>query len=361
MAKPLRSNDPNPAPVQFSHFGVLDDGQRSKGAAMTSVAINITLAAAFVILGMVVKNNPVMARKVAALTLPPEPPKVEPPKPKPPPPPPKLPPTPKIKVEPPKIKMPEPKIQPPPEIKPVVVPQPKPVVLAPPAPKKVDPPPAPKLVNLGQPKAAAIANNDAHPSAVRMGYAEIKALNGPAVAARVNLGGGLAGMPSSNTGSGPHAASVSLGNGAPSGTNLNGRDRAPAKVAGLGTGVPGGTGTGRNGPVAVQIAPPTAAAPPARSMEASRSMASAPVVTYKPQPVYTDEARQMHLEGNVQVKIRVLTNGSTQFLGITHGLGHGLDQAAEQVVKAMRFKPALDSSGRPIDWTGDVLVRFQLS
>jgi TonB family protein len=299
-----------------------------------------------------------MARKVAALTLPPEPPKQPPPPPKPPPPPPKpLPPTPKI--EPPKIKMPEPN-KPPPEIKPVIMPTPKPVVITPPAPKAVVPPPAPKIVNLGQPHAAAIANNDAHPSAVRMGNPEIRALNGPAVATPVNLGGGIHGMNASNTGSGPHAASVNLGNGSPNGTNLNGHDRAVTPVKGFGNGVPGGTGTGRNGPVAVQIAGPSQAPPPQRQ-EVAHTMASKPTLVFKPTPVYPAEARAAHIEGNVQVRIRVTPAGTTEFISITHGLGHGLDESARQVVQGMRWKPAMDATGHPVDWVGDVIVVFELS
>jgi TonB family protein len=362
MAKPLRSDDPNPRNVQFSHFGVLDTGPRSKGAAIFSISLNVAIAAAIIILGYAVKNNPVLKAKIDTMYLPPKPPP-EPPKPKvPPPPPPKpLPKPPEIKIQPPKIKIPEP-VKLPPEIKPVVVPTPKPVVLTPPAPKKVDPPPAPKVVNLAAKAApAAIANNDAHPSAVRLGNPEIKALNSAAVATPVNLGGGMRGMPPGNTGSGPHSVSVNVGNGAPSGTNLNGKDRAPAKIAGLSTGVPGGTGTGRSGPVAVQIAPPAAAVPPPALGAVVHRQGSAPVVTYKPAPVYTEEAKAQHIEGAVQIRIKVTAAGQVIFLGITKGLGHGLDQSAQTVVNGMKFKPATDETGHPIDWTGDVLVRFQLS
>ena len=78
MPKPLRSDDPNPQPVQFAHFGVLNDGKRSKGAAVTAIIINCSIAALIVILGMVIKTNPIVAKKLAELTLPPEPPKAAP-------------------------------------------------------------------------------------------------------------------------------------------------------------------------------------------------------------------------------------------------------------------------------------------
>ena len=73
------------------------------------------------------------------------------------------------------------------------------------------------------------------------------------------------------------------------------------------------------------------------------------------------EAKAAHLEGTVQVKIRVLADGSTQVLGISSSLGHGLDESAMQVARGMKFQPALDSAGNPIPWEGVVSVNFQLA
>jgi TonB family protein len=360
MPKPLRSDDPNPQPVQFRHFGVLNDGTRSKGATVSAIVINCTIAALVLILGMIVKTNPIVAKKLTELTLPPEPPAVKP-VPKPPPPPPpkvKMPPPPKI--EPPKIKVPE--IVKVPEIKAVVTPPtPKPMI-EPPAPKKVTPPPAPVKVNLGQAMAASVPNHDANPTAVRLGQSTnpLKPLTGPAVSP-INMGAaGMPGMDKGNTGNGPRAVSVNMGSGAPNG-KMGGRDNAPRAVAGLGTGVTGGTGHAPAGPVAVAITPQIQQVQQARPQVQQQTMASAPKVTYKPTPVYTEEAKAMHLEGNVSLRIRVTASGAVQVLGVVHGLGHGLDQSAIQATEATRFKPALDNSGHAIDWEGVVLVNFQMS
>jgi periplasmic protein TonB len=360
MPKPLRSDDPNPQPVQFAHFGVLNDGTRSKGATVTAIIVNCTIAALILILGMVVKSNPIMAKKLTELTLPPEP-KVQPaPKPPPPPPPPKIKMPPPPKIETPKIKMPEPiKV---PDIKPVVAPPtPKPMI-EPPAAKKVTPPPAPVKVNLGTAMAASVPNHDANPTAVRLGSATnpMKPLTGPAVSP-VNMGAaGMPGMDKGNTGNGPRAVSVNMGSGAPNG-KMGGTANAPRAIAGLGTGVTGGTGRGPAGPVAVAIQPQMQQVQAVRPQVQQSSLASAPKVTYKPTPVYTEEAKAMHLEGNVSLRIRVAANGSVQVLGVVHGLGHGLDQSAIQATEATRFKPALDTEGRAIDWEGVVLVNFQMS
>ena len=364
MPKPLRSDDPNPQPVQFTHFGVLNDGTRSKGATVSAIIINCTIAALVLILGMIIKTNPIVAKRITELTLPPEP-KVQPaPKPPPPPPPPKVKMPPPPKIETPKIKMPEPvKV---PEIKPVEVPTPKPVVMAPAPPKKVTPPPAPVKVNLGQAMAASVPNHDANPTAVRLGQSTnpLKPLTGPAVSP-VNMGAaGMPGMNASNTGNGPHAVAVNMGSGSPNGS-MNGRDNASRPVQGVKLGVPGGTGPMNsknfsNAPVNVQLQ--TQMQPQAVRPQVQQStLASAPKVTYKPTPVYTEEAKAMHLEGNVSLRIRVTASGAVQVLGVVHGLGHGLDQSAIQATEATRFKPALDNSGHAIDWEGVVLVNFQMS
>lgn len=360
MPKPLRSDDPNPQPVQFAHFGVLNDGTRSKGATVSAIVINCTIAALILILGMIVKTNPIVAKRLTELTLPPEPPKVAP-APKPPPPPPvKLPPPPKISE--PKIKMPEPvKL---PEIKPIEVPTPKPIVEAPAPPKRVIPPPAPVKVNLGQAMAASVRNNDAHPTAVRLGEATnpMKPLTGPAVSP-INMGSaGMRGM--HGDANGPRAVSVNMGSGSPDG-RMNGRDNGSHVVRGVSLGVPGGRGplnsrNYANAPVQVQLQTAQRVEPVHTQIQQSL-MASAPKVTYKPTPVYTEEAKAMHLEGNVSLRIRVTATGAVQVLGVVHGLGHGLDQSAIQATEATRFRPALDNAGHAIDWEGVVLVNFQMS
>ncbi len=88
---------------------------------------------------------------------------------------------------------------------------------------------------------------------------------------------------------------------------------------------------------------------------------AAPMVLSKPRPQYTAEAIAQHIEGTVQVRIRVGPDGSVAVLGISGGLGHGLDQSAKQCAQNIRFKPALDSNGTPTNWEGVVSITFQMS
>jgi TonB family protein len=80
----------------------------------------------------------------------------------------------------------------------------------------------------------------------------------------------------------------------------------------------------------------------------------------KPSPVYTQEARQLKLEGEVLLEVLFGANGQLHVNRVVRGLGHGLDEAAVTAASQMRFKPA-QRIGTPIDSTAIVHVVFQLA
>jgi TonB family protein len=89
--------------------------------------------------------------------------------------------------------------------------------------------------------------------------------------------------------------------------------------------------------------------------------AATPVeITFKPNPVYTDEARSLKLEGEVLLEVSFSANGTLHVNRVVRGLGHGLDEAAIAAANKIRFKPAL-RSGQPVDSTAVVHVTFQLA
>ena len=89
--------------------------------------------------------------------------------------------------------------------------------------------------------------------------------------------------------------------------------------------------------------------------------ATTPVeILYKPNPVYTAEARQLQLQGEVLLEMRFGANGQLQVNRVVRGLGHGLDAAAVVAANKMRFKPAL-RNGSAVDSTAIVHVVFQLA
>lgn len=95
--------------------------------------------------------------------------------------------------------------------------------------------------------------------------------------------------------------------------------------------------------------------------QADLGPATIPVeITYKPQPVYTEEARNLKLEGEVLLEVSFRANGVLQVNRVVRGLGHGLDEAAVAAANKMRFKPAL-RMGQPVDSTAVVHVLFQMA
>ncbi|MBB5057504.1 TonB family protein [Granulicella aggregans] len=351
-----------PAPVstrQFKDFGLLDAGKQSKASTATAVAINVLVVALVIALSVTAKKTLDARREVTMLTmpvikpLPPPEPKILPQ--------PKLP-TPVVKVDPPKIKLPDVKPIEAPKPAEVKMTQPAPVV-TPAAPRKVVAPPAPVVVSLAHPMAASVVNNSPHPTAVALGSTNnpIAPSNRPAVSA-INLGQkGVPGMPASNSGGGPAATAVSLGSGSPGGQQLAGNGVRP--VQGVKLGVTGGTGPmNSTGHTAGQVnlgQVQQVSLPKPAAASASGTPQNTPKVLYKPKPAYTAEATALHINGVVQVRIRVSATGSVTVLAITRPLGHGLDQSAEHAAQAMRFQPAVDANGHPVDWEGNVTVTFQ--
>src|SRR5258708_29881924 len=104
MVNALRTEDPKPQNMQFSHFGVLNDGSQSKTSLFTSITLNIIIAVIVIIIGaaakQIQKENKFESISLAPIKkVEPEPikPKIVP----------KIPPPPVAKAAPPKIKLPD--------------------------------------------------------------------------------------------------------------------------------------------------------------------------------------------------------------------------------------------------------------
>ena len=361
MAAPLRSANPGQQQSrQFAHFGVLDTGTQSKASTVTSLLVNLTIGFVIIVISLAHRQQIIdNSRRLTQLVVPVEQKKPEPVKPKIPPPKPK--PLPEIaKVEEPKIVVP--KIKPPelPKQPIVKMDNPKPVLM-PAAPKQIIAMAAPIAVSLAHPQAASVPNNDAHPTAVQMGHPDMpfKDPKGPAVSA-VNMNSGFPGMNAGNTGHGPPATKVVLGNGSPESTSIKGNGVIAA--VGLPHGDPNGTGTAKAQPTGQQVSLGQAPPPPTpKAVVATTAPGKAVTVISKPKPEYTAEARQMHIEGVVTLRIRVLPSGAVEVVSVTKPLGYGLDDSARRAIMATKFEPATDASGHPIVWEGNVNVTFQLA
>ncbi|HET7441398.1 MAG TPA: energy transducer TonB [Terriglobales bacterium] len=136
--------------------------------------------------------------------------------------------------------------------------------------------------------------------------------------------------------------------------------------AGFGNGIAQpGTGDGRSNGRGVQTAGFGAQELARASGKPKLAVDSGPPTTsveilFKPNPIYTAEARAAKIEGEVLLEVMFGANGQLQVNRVVRGLGHGLDEAAVAAANKMRFKPAL-RNGQPVDSTAIVHVVFQLA
>jgi TonB family protein len=104
---------------------------------------------------------------------------------------------------------------------------------------------------------------------------------------------------------------------------------------------------------------PAPATVQSRPVERVAKLIPAEIIS-KPTPVYTDEARAQHIEGEVLLEVVLEASGKLRVVRVVRGLGHGLDDAAVQAAQQIRFKPAL-KDGQPSDSTAVVHIVFQLA
>jgi TonB family protein len=83
-------------------------------------------------------------------------------------------------------------------------------------------------------------------------------------------------------------------------------------------------------------------------------------ILFKPRPTYTVEAREMRLEGEVSLQVVFQASGNIRVVRVLQGLGHGLDEAAQQAALRVRFKPAM-RGGVPVDTNATIRISFELT
>jgi protein TonB len=86
---------------------------------------------------------------------------------------------------------------------------------------------------------------------------------------------------------------------------------------------------------------------------------SEPVLTYKVDPEFSEEARKAKFMGVVLVNLVVDTKGLPENVRLVRGVGMGLDEKAIEAVKQYRFKPAMEN-GKPVPVQLNVEVNFQI-
>jgi TonB family protein len=78
-----------------------------------------------------------------------------------------------------------------------------------------------------------------------------------------------------------------------------------------------------------------------------------------PQPEYTDEARQAHIQGTVTLDVIIRADGTGKVQKVIRGLGYGLDEKAVEAFERWRFQPGT-KDGKPVDVQVQVVINFHL-
>lgn len=345
-------------PVRAS-FGLLPEPEKSPASFITSGAINLTILAIVIYVGMtakqVIQQHRYEQTELIFPTTPPPPPMKM-----------KMPPPPKVVEQP---KLPEPKLDAPKINMPKVEqrPEPKPIQMEAKAALPEIKAAKPAIILAPQPKAALTAaapaqTPQAHPSTAPVHFGETfgvtpnpNATRPATVAAIGNPYGGNEGRAVAPRGV---VGSAGIGNGTRSGSNAG----MVGKVAQAG--IPGGTGTAAptysGGKVASAGIPQTVAAvaPPSVTPQVIRST-NLEVIS-KPPVQYTSEARAMHVQGDVVLRVTFTAAGQVLVQSVVKGLGHGLDEEARRVAQQIRFHPAT-RNGQAVDTTTNITITFQLA
>lgn len=353
MAISMASNIPNQQ-TSAARFGLLPEPERNTGSMVTSAAINGAILLIVLYVGSMAHHMIQVHRfEQTQLIVPVS----EPPKPKvklPPPPPMPAPPVvPHVEYEAPKIVAPVP---PKPEPKPIQME----AKLEAPAIKQAKP----NIVLAPQPKAALTAAMPAQNASVKASTAPVhlgqtfgvtpnpNATRAATVAAIGNPYGGHQGAAVA-----PHGVvgSTGIGNGLKSGSNAG----MVGKVASAG--IPGATAgnSAVQGHVASAGIPRATQAVAVQPSVAQVSATSLQILS-KPSVQYTSEARQLHVQGDVVLRVTFTASGQVLVQSVVRGLGHGLDEEARRVAQQMHFRPAT-RNGQPVDLTTNITITFQLA
>lgn len=152
---------------------------------------------------------------------------------------------------------------------------------------------------------------------------------------------------------------------APSGSATNGgHSEGTVKQGAFGSGGVTNSTANNRGSDAVKLAgfgdsAVTQTHPKTAAQNAAQAFTPVEVLS-KPRPIYSTEARNLRLEGHVSLEVVFLSTGSVRVVRVLHGLGHGLDEAAQQAALQVRFKPAT-RGGVPVDTDATIDITFELT
>ncbi len=115
---------------------------------------------------------------------------------------------------------------------------------------------------------------------------------------------------------------------------------------GVGPGVGPGAGPGRDGGIAGGRA-------------GFQGSVTEPVLLWKAEPEYSEEARKAKMQGTVIVRAEIDAHGQVQNISVAQGLGLGLDEKAIAAVQKWKFRPGT-RNGKPVAMQAMIHLSFRL-
>jgi TonB family protein len=115
---------------------------------------------------------------------------------------------------------------------------------------------------------------------------------------------------------------------------------------GVGPGEGPGAGPGRDGGIA-------------SGQKGLQGSLTEPVLLWKVDPEYSEEARKAKLQGVVMVRAVIDARGQVRDIAVTQGLGLGLDDRAIAAVQKWKFRAAM-RNGRPVATSALIQLTFRL-
>ena len=137
-----------------------------------------------------------------------------------------------------------------------------------------------------------------------------------------------------------------------------GKNGPPSNGTGKGGGIGDGDGTG----IGKGKGPGVGPGEGGDSGGGLRGLAGAytpPMVLFKVEPEFSEDARKAKLQGVVMLSGEVDTNGRLRNIRVTRALGLGLDEKAIEAVKQWRFRPGT-RDGKPVVAPAAIEVNFHL-
>ena len=149
------------------------------------------------------------------------------------------------------------------------------------------------------------------------------------------------------------------------GNGSGGANGVPGVVAsaGFGNGVAVGNPKSENGgsvrAAGFAASTPVPEAQPKRT-PTNESLTTPVEILAKPKPNYTNEGRNLKIEGEVRLEVLFTASGEVQVVRVLQGLGHGLDEQAVHAAQQIKFKPA-QREGKAVDSRATLHIVFQLA